>query len=638
MADAKRDGNFVTTLLAVSSVDGVTPVTLYANPTTHRLLVDLAGGGSGTVQTISIASANGFAGSSDADPNNPTLTISTTITGILKGNGTAISAVTVGTGLNFDGTTLSATGTGTGDVVGPASATDNALARFDTATGKLLQNSTVIVGDAGDITTTIADTANVVGLTITQNDVTNGKAALLIQGAEANYADFDSYQIVHVSTSASDIGPLDSFYHNSPTPAANDVIGGQDFYANDSGANRDVYAYYNAQIVSPIATNETAKFRFFTRLNGTLAERFSIGESLNGVAVGDTVSSGILSSRGNQNLVLQTGNATTGSITIADGANADITIAPNGTGDVVIGNGATAGALRPNGDGNADLGDSTNFFENLYLNTSIIKNDIEINSSNGVLEIDYSNNSATGAGLELIHRSVSPAANDVVGAVYFTGFDTAVSLQRYAQITGVITDTTSASEDGKLTFGVVTAGTAADELELTGAALYPTTNNGLDLGTSSLLFNNTYTTAIELGAASDTTLSRSAAGVIAVEGVVIPSISSTNTLTNKRVTPRTGTTTSSATPTINTDNVDFYSLTAQTADITSFTTNLSGTPTDGQKLWIAITGTAARAITWGASFEASTVALPTTTVTTNRLDVGFVWNSVTNKWRCVASC
>lgn len=112
----------------------------------------------------------------------------------------------------------------------------------------------------------------------------------------------------------------------------------------------------------------------------------------------------------------------------------------------------------------------------------------------------------------------------------------------------------------------------------------------------------------------------------------------TDTLTNKRVTKRTGTTTSSATPTINTDSVDFYSLTAQTVDITSFTTNLSGTPTEAQTLWIAITGTAARAITWGTSFEASTVALPTTTVTTARLDVGFVWNTVTSKWRCVATC
>jgi len=104
----------------------------------------------------------------------------------------------------------------------------------------------------------------------------------------------------------------------------------------------------------------------------------------------------------------------------------------------------------------------------------------------------------------------------------------------------------------------------------------------------------------------------------------------------KRQTKRTGTATSSATPTINTDNVDFYSLTAQAVNITSFTTNLSGTPVDGQLLWIAITGTATRTIAWGASFEASTVALPTTTSGTNRLDVGFVWNSVTSKWRCIA--
>ena len=116
----------------------------------------------------------------------------------------------------------------------------------------------------------------------------------------------------------------------------------------------------------------------------------------------------------------------------------------------------------------------------------------------------------------------------------------------------------------------------------------------------------------------------------------LATLAGTETFTNKRVTPRAVTTTSSATPTINTDTTDIYGLTAQAVNITSFTTNLSGTPTDGQKLWIYIVGTAARTISWGASFEASTVALPTTTVTTNRLDVGFVWNTATTKWRCVA--
>jgi hypothetical protein len=111
----------------------------------------------------------------------------------------------------------------------------------------------------------------------------------------------------------------------------------------------------------------------------------------------------------------------------------------------------------------------------------------------------------------------------------------------------------------------------------------------------------------------------------------------TATLTNKRITKRVTSEASSATPTINTDNTDIHRITALALDITSMTTNLSGTPSHGDSLIIEITGTAARAITWGASFEASTVALPTTTVTTEMLMVGFKYNSATSKWRCVAS-
>jgi hypothetical protein len=109
------------------------------------------------------------------------------------------------------------------------------------------------------------------------------------------------------------------------------------------------------------------------------------------------------------------------------------------------------------------------------------------------------------------------------------------------------------------------------------------------------------------------------------------------TLTNKRITKRVlALSANSATPAINTDNYDVVHITAQTAAITSFTSGLSGTPVDGDSLRISITGTGAVALTWGTSFEASTIALPTTTVTTARLDVGFFWNTETSKWRCVA--
>lgn len=60
--------------------------------------VQFTGSGTGgTVTNIDIASANGFTGSSDDDADNPTLTIATSITGIIKGNGTAISAAASGT-------------------------------------------------------------------------------------------------------------------------------------------------------------------------------------------------------------------------------------------------------------------------------------------------------------------------------------------------------------------------------------------------------------------------------------------------------------------------------------------------------------------------------------------------------------
>lgn len=52
--------------------------------------------GSGTVTAVSVVSANGLAGTSSGGAT-PALTLSTSITGVLKGNATAISAATAGT-------------------------------------------------------------------------------------------------------------------------------------------------------------------------------------------------------------------------------------------------------------------------------------------------------------------------------------------------------------------------------------------------------------------------------------------------------------------------------------------------------------------------------------------------------------
>jgi hypothetical protein len=54
-----------------------------------------SGAGGGTVTSVSVISANGFAGSVAMAPTTPAITLETTVTGLLYGNGTAVSAATV---------------------------------------------------------------------------------------------------------------------------------------------------------------------------------------------------------------------------------------------------------------------------------------------------------------------------------------------------------------------------------------------------------------------------------------------------------------------------------------------------------------------------------------------------------------
>jgi hypothetical protein len=68
-----------------------------------------AGSGTGTVTSVSVTSANGFAGTVANPSSTPAITLTTSITGVLKGNGTALSEATSGTDYSA-GTSALATG------------------------------------------------------------------------------------------------------------------------------------------------------------------------------------------------------------------------------------------------------------------------------------------------------------------------------------------------------------------------------------------------------------------------------------------------------------------------------------------------------------------------------------------------
>jgi hypothetical protein len=120
------------------------------------------------IQDSGITIADGASGTLSGT-NSGDVTLDSTVTDILTITGQSISAddqgsdklvfwdesqnkltsLTVGSGLSITGTTIAATGSG--DVVGPASAADNALVRFDGTTGKLVQNGQITQSDTGDL-------------------------------------------------------------------------------------------------------------------------------------------------------------------------------------------------------------------------------------------------------------------------------------------------------------------------------------------------------------------------------------------------------------------------------------------------------------------------------------------------------
>ena len=142
----------------------------------------------GTVTSVSVSTANGFAGSSSGGAT-PALTLTTTITGVLKGNGTAISAAVSGTDYApaTSGTSI-LKGNGSGGFSNATSGTDYAPATSGTSilygngsggfsnvtigSGISFAGGTLSSTGSGGTVTSVALSGGTTGLTVSGSPIT----------------------------------------------------------------------------------------------------------------------------------------------------------------------------------------------------------------------------------------------------------------------------------------------------------------------------------------------------------------------------------------------------------------------------------------------------------------------------------
>ncbi len=235
-----------------------------------------------------------------------------------------------------------ATISGSGDVVGPASATDNAIVRYDGNTGKIIQNSVKTLSDSGAVETltpTVNDasyTINVPSNADATYDInfgsnltsaaanvrlfrttnTSGDARFVVMSGDGTTnlnhslsAKSNSYlarlagnvKIGGTSTPAAKLHVTNEddsaskqilrLEGDRATPAANDNIY-QSFILSDSAGNQDEMARFVVTALDVTSGSEDSRIQFLLRQSGTLSDRFAIETTNIRPATGVTMSLG----------------------------------------------------------------------------------------------------------------------------------------------------------------------------------------------------------------------------------------------------------------------------------------------------------------------------------------------------------
>jgi hypothetical protein len=166
----------------------------------------------GTVSSVAVSTANGFAGTVATSTTTPVITISTVVSGMIKGNGTGISSAVLGTDY-VNSNIYSADGTLSGNRV--VTVGSNNLT-FDATSSVAVESTPIIIKGKADGTnsTRAILMQNALGnpkahLTFTSNTLTmaTSNASKVVLGADGNSWDFNSLGFMRPASTALDPAP-----------------------------------------------------------------------------------------------------------------------------------------------------------------------------------------------------------------------------------------------------------------------------------------------------------------------------------------------------------------------------------------------------------------------------------------------
>lgn len=441
-----------------------------------------------------------------------TLSKGTLIVGDGSGAPTTLAVGTNGQVLIADSTTASGLAWGGTAITGPGSSTDNAVTRWDGTTGTTLQNSVVTIGDTGAIdgVTTLDLSA---GLT--------WDAGVAVTAA--------AYQIQR------DNGTVNLLHYNVPTTSAHrwSINGVDRMDLNDTRLSvyeiGNMVSATNARIV--VDSTGITIARNIADANICLIVDQVHASSTGDIAEFRAASSPVLSiDRGGGVIFDVDSTVIAGNHEvrrIAAGLNSNVAtgdthlLTINGVTEMSLS--ATAVNFQNNSITTTGGGSLTGTWSNLGSVTTVDINGGSIDGTaiglavastagftalvatsldlNGALDLDVAALGAT------ITNTADAASSQVMilegdRATMADGDEAFLSMglsndggtqKEFARLTWVATDVNvGTGEDGRLDFAVMTAGSLADELQLDGAALAPSADGGLTLGTTTLGFSALY--------------------------------------------------------------------------------------------------------------------------------------------------